>query len=156
VAILQMRDWRTAANDSLSGRDAVRTLRRIEPGIGIVVRGSRPERHLVTDAFAAGATAFVTHAAAAELLRDAVASALQSRRFVDPAVPPRGSRAKLTRRQRELLQLLADGNSTTIAARTLELSEETVKTHTRNILARLEARNRTHAVAIALRESLIE
>ena len=42
------------------------------------------------------------------------------------------------------------------AARELELSEETVKTHTKHILARLNARNRTHAVAIALRSSLIE
>ena len=38
----------------------------------------------------------------------------------------------------------------------LDLSEETVKTHTKNIMSRLGARNRTHAVAIALRESLIE
>ena len=44
----------------------------------------------------------------------------------------------------------------TAAARDLGLSEETVKTHTRNALARLGARNRTDAVAIALRESLIE
>ena len=68
-------------------------------------------------------------------------------------MPPKGSRGKLTRRQREILQLLANGESTTVAARELGLSEETVKTHTKNILARLGARNRTHAVAIALRES---
>jgi DNA-binding NarL/FixJ family response regulator len=71
-------------------------------------------------------------------------------------VPPKGSRGKLTRRQRQILQMLADGGSTPHAARELELSEETVKTHTKHILARLEARNRTHAVAIALRASLID
>ena len=71
-------------------------------------------------------------------------------------MPPRGSRGKLTRRQREILQLLANGESTTVAARELDLSEETVKTHTKNALARLGASNRTHAVAIALRESLID
>ncbi len=74
---------------------------------------------------------------------------LAQERFVDPAVPPKGSRGKLTRRQRQILQLLADGESTTVAARELDLSEETVKTHTKNALARLGARNRTHAVAIA-------
>ena len=63
---------------------------------------------------------------------------------------------RLTRRQRQILQLLADGGSTTVAAEELQVSEETVRTHTKNILARLEARNRTHAVAIGLRESLIE
>ncbi len=86
----------------------------------------------------------------------AVRAALEQERFVDPAVPPKGSRGKLTRRQREILQLLADGESATVAARELDLSEETVKTHTKNAVARLGARNRAHAVAIALRESLID
>jgi DNA-binding NarL/FixJ family response regulator len=94
--------------------------------------------------------------AAADLLQRAVNAALAQERFIDPAVPPPGRRGKLTRRQREILQLLADGGSSAFAARELGLSEETVKTHTKNVLARLGARNRTHAVAIALRESLIE
>jgi len=71
-------------------------------------------------------------------------------------VPPKGSRGKLTRRQRQILQLLANGESTTVAARELDLSEETVKTHTKHVLARLGAKNRTHAVAIAVRECLID
>jgi two-component system NarL family response regulator len=71
-------------------------------------------------------------------------------------VPQKGSRGQITRRQRQILQLLANGGSTTAAARDLGLSEETVKTHTRNALARLGARNRTHAVAVAMREALIE
>ena len=57
-------------------------------------------------------------------------------------MPQPGSRGRLTRRQRQILQLLADGGSTTIAAEELQVSEETVRTHTKNILARLEARNR--------------
>ncbi len=71
-------------------------------------------------------------------------------------MPPKGSRGKLTKRQRQILQLLANGESATVAARELDLSEETVKTHLKNTSARLGARNRTHAVAIALRESLID
>ena len=124
--------------------------------LGIVAHGERPERHLANSALQAGASAYVARTAAAELLMRAVNAALAQESFVDPAVPPPGSRGKLTRRQREILQLLANGESTTVAARELGLSEETVKTHTKNALARLGARNRTHAVAIALRESLIE
>jgi DNA-binding CsgD family transcriptional regulator len=70
-------------------------------------------------------------------------------------VPPKGSRGVITQRQREILQLLADGESTTVAARKLGLSEETVKTHMKNALGRLGAKNRSHAIAIGLRESLI-
>jgi NarL family two-component system response regulator LiaR len=149
-------DLRRGAEAELDGSEAIRTLRRTEPSLGIVAHGDRAERHIATAALQAGAMAYVSRTAAAEALLEAVRAALAHERFVDPAVPPKGSRGKLTRRQRQILQLLANGESTTVAARELDLSEETVKTHTKNAVARLSARNRTHAVAIALRESLIE
>jgi len=153
VTVLEMR---RGPDGALGGVEAIRVLLKSEPGLGIVAHGDRPERHLVTAALQAGATSYVARTAGADQLQRATSAALSQKRFIDPAVPPRGSRGKLTKRQREILQLLANGGSTTVAARELDLSEETVKTHTKNALARLEARNRTHAVAIALRESLIE
>src|SRR5205085_1710089 len=120
----------------------------------IVAYGAAPERHLATRATQAGACCFVSHNADPDALAMAVAAAVEGDHYMDPAVPPPGKRGKLTRRQRQLLQLLADGKSTSFAAKQLELSEETVKTHTKNILTRLDAKNRSHAVAIALRESL--
>lgn len=157
VAVLDMRrrgDGDMA--DRVEATEAIRTLLKCEPSLGIVAHGERAERHLASAALQAGAKAFVSRTASAENLRKAVEAALSHERFVDPEVPPRGSRGKLTGRQREILQLLANGESTTVAARELDLSEETIKTHTKHALARLGARNRTHAVAIALRESLIE
>ena len=157
VAIVDMRRWTGDDHpEPIGATEAIRALRKTEPGLGIVAHGERAERHLANTALQAGASAYVSRTAGAELLMRAVQAALAQESFVDPAVPPRGSRGKLTRRQREILQLLANGESTTVAARELDLSEETVKTHTKNALARLGARNRTHAVAIALRESLIE
>jgi DNA-binding NarL/FixJ family response regulator len=156
VAIVDLR--RSVGNDDhvLDGTEAIQAMLKIEPSLGIVAHGDRAERHIASAALQAGASAYVSRTAAAEELRRAVDAALEQERFVDPAVPPRGSRGKLTQRQREILQRLANGESTTVAARELGLSEETIKTHTKNALARLGARNRTHAVAIALRESLIE
>ena len=142
--------------ESLYGEQAIRALRRTAPTMGIVAHGERPERHLASAALQAGASAYVARTANAAEMAKAAWAALDQGRFVDPAVPPSGSRGKLTRRQREILQLLADGGSTTSAARDLGLGEETVKTHTKNMLARLGAKNRTHAVAIALRECLID
>ncbi len=156
VAIVDLRRDLSDSTEALYGHEAIRTLHKTAPGMGIVAHGERPERHLASAALQAGASAYVARTAAAEELARAVRAALDQERFVDPAVPPSGSRGKLTRRQREILQLLADGGSTIAAARELGLSEETVKTHTKNVLARLGARNRTHAVAIALRESLID
>ena len=156
VAVIAMRREPDTAGAPLYGNEAIRTLRKTAPGMGIVAHGERPERHLASAALQAGASAYVARTAGAEEMARAVRAALDQQRFVDPAVPPSGSRGKLTRRQREILQLLADGGSTAAAARQLGLSEETVKTHTKNVLGRLEAKNRTHAVAIALRESLID
>lgn len=155
VAIVDMRS-RGNGGGGLGGQDAIRVLSKVEPSLGIVARGGGPERHLATVAIQAGANAYVACTTDTEHLREAVLAVLDNRTFLDPALPPRGSRGKLTKRQRQILQMLADGGSTANAAHDLELSEETVKTHTKNILARLGARNRVHAVAIAFRESLID
>ncbi len=155
VAIVDMA-WRmNGAGPAISGTETIREMRRAAPVLGIVAHGDRPERHLASAALSAGASAYVARTAGPDQLREAVDAAAAQERFVDADVPPKGSRGAITKRQREILQLLADGESTTVAARQLGLSEETVKTHMKNTLARLGAKNRSHAVAIGLRESLI-
>jgi DNA-binding NarL/FixJ family response regulator len=156
VAIIDMR-WRGDGDGRrLTGAEAIKLLQRTSPRLGIVAHGELPERHLATAAIQAGASAYVARTAGPAELRRAVNAAISQETFVDPNVPPKGSRGKLTRRQRQILQLLANGESSTVAARQLDVSEETVKTHTKHALARLGAKNRTHAVAIALRECLID
>ena len=81
--------------------------------------------------------------------------------LVDPALMPAFLSGKeqnemLTAREREILQLLADGMSNADVASKLFISQETVKSHVRHILAKLEADTRTHAVAIALRDAIID
>jgi DNA-binding NarL/FixJ family response regulator len=156
VAIVDIRRRQNGPSASISGAEAIRILRRTSPVLGIVAHGERPERHIATAAMQAGASAYVARTTEASELRNAVAAVTAQESFVDPAVPAKGSRGKLTSRQRQILQLLANGESTTVAARELDLSEETVKSHIKTALARLGARNRTHAVSIALREALID
>lgn len=156
IAILDMRPARNGPGPSISGPDAIREIRRAEPSTGIIAHGDHAERHAASAALQAGASAYVTRGARTETLLDAVRHTLSEKEFVDPSVPPKGSRGRLTRRQRQILQLLADGESTTVAAGVLGLSDETVKTHTKNIFTRLGARNRAHAVALGLRHGLIE
>ncbi|HEY2717232.1 MAG TPA: response regulator transcription factor [Solirubrobacterales bacterium] len=157
VAIVDMR-WRLngGGTPSISGRETIRSMHRVAPALGIVAHGESREPHQATAALQAGACAYVARTAGTDELRKAVKAAAAQETFVDPDLPAKGSRGKLTRRQREILQLLANGESTTFAARELGLSEETVKTHTKNALARLAARNRTHAVAIGIREHLLD
>jgi DNA-binding NarL/FixJ family response regulator len=80
--------------------------------------------------------------------------------YVETAAEEASSRQRwaeldLTKRELEVLRLIADGEPNRDIARRLSVGEETVKSHMRNILARLQARSRAHAVAIALRHGLI-
>jgi len=143
-------------DEALMGTAAIRALHKAQPTLGIVAHGAHPEQHAATEAIRAGATAYVVKSSPVEALSNAVDAAAESERFVDPVAKGTRGRPALTRRQREILQLYADGNSTARVARNLGLSAETVRTHTKAILARLQARDRAHAVAIALRTSLIE
>jgi DNA-binding NarL/FixJ family response regulator len=143
-------------DESLIGLSAIRALSKARPALGIVAHASLPERHAAVEAMSAGATAFVAKCSPPAHLERAVDAAAEAERFVDPAAK-RGRRGDgLTRRQREILQLYANGLSTGDAAKRLGLSTETVRTHTKAVLSRLEARDRTHAVAIGMRASLIE
>ena len=155
VAIVEMRPAANGAGD-LSGTAAIKALLDASPGLGIVAHAPRPERHAAAQAMSAGATAYVAKSSPAQALAEAVEAAASAERFVDPAARKGVANLALTRRQREILQLFADGHSTADVAHRLGLSGETVRTHTKAVLARLEARDRAHAVAIALRNSLID
>jgi DNA-binding CsgD family transcriptional regulator len=63
-------------------------------------------------------------------------------------------RRRLTSRELDVLELVAEGYSTAEIARALWITEDTVRTHIKRLLARLEARTRAQAVAIAFRERL--
>jgi DNA-binding NarL/FixJ family response regulator len=66
-----------------------------------------------------------------------------------------GRRASLTRREREIMGLLADGMSGAQIAAKLVLSPETVRTHVRNAMNKLGARTRAQAIAVAMRDGEI-
>ena len=154
VAVVEL-DGRLS-NGEPAGPAMIKALHRAMPGTGIVALARKAERHAANEAIEAGASAYVAKSSSPEALRSAVEAAADAGSFVDPATGGAVSRGTLTRRQRQTLQLLADGHSTTEAAHRLHLSAETVRTHTKATLARLGARDRAHAVAIALRGGLIE
>jgi DNA-binding NarL/FixJ family response regulator len=114
---------------------------------------------LLADALRAGVKGYVRKDSPPEDLLRAIRAAHTGEFYVDPAlsssiVLDEGERT-LTSRQREILQMLADGRQTDAVARELGLSTETVRTHTKRILAKLGADTRTQAVAIGIRNSLI-
>lgn len=129
-------------------------------GSAVVVFTSDGGARLLSEALKAGVKGYVRKdSPSADLVR-AIQAARQGDFYVDPAlssaiVLEEGDRT-LTARQREILQMLADGMQTDAVARKLGLSTETVRTHTKRILAKLDADTRTQAVAIGIRNGLIE
>jgi two-component system NarL family response regulator len=154
VAVVEMR---SPGDDGYpSGTATIRGLVGAQPALGVVGLGGPLERHAAREALDAGATAYVSRRSAAHSLRAAVQAASDQQSFVDPAATSRSGGGMLTRRQRQVLQLFADGLSTEHAARRLGLSEETIRTHAKGAISRIGARDRAHAVAMAMRGSLIE
>jgi len=125
----------------------------------IVVFTGNGGARLLADALKAGVKGYVRKDSPPEDLVRAIQAAQSGDFYVDPAlsstiVLEEGDRT-LTVRQREILQMLADGMQTEAVARELGLSTETVRTHTKRILAKLHADTRTQAVAIAIRNGLL-
>jgi DNA-binding NarL/FixJ family response regulator len=126
----------------------------------IVVFTSNGGARLLAEALKAGVKGYVRKDSPPEDLVRAIRAARSGDFYVDPAlsstiVLEEGDRT-LTARQREILQMLADGMQTEAVAKRLGLSTETVRTHTKRILAKLDASTRTQAVAIGIRHGLIE
>jgi len=126
----------------------------------IVIFTSDGGARLLSESLKAGVKGYVRKDSPSEDLIRAVEAARTGDFYVDPGlsstiVLDEGDRT-LSARQREILQMLADGMQTDAVAQRLGLSTETVRTHTKRILAKLEASTRTQAVAIGIRHGLIE
>jgi len=149
----------------LPGIDGISALKRISqnaPGVKTVVFSAYGDKRLLSDAISAGARGYVMKGSPPEDLLRAVRAVTAGRPFVDPSLSPAllmtdgMADAPLSEREREILQLLAEGFHTEEVARRIGLSAETVKSDTKRAIQKLEADTRVHAVAIALRQAIIE
>jgi DNA-binding NarL/FixJ family response regulator len=156
VALLDLR------MPGLSGIEVARQLSRSTPETAVILYTAFGDRALLIEAMDAGARGFVLkEAPLAEVVR-AVELVAAGRTYVDPVLAgvlsssaATEKMSKLTQRERDVLRLLADGLSNEEIGKALFISPETVRTHVRKAMAKLDADTRTQAVATALRQSLI-
>jgi DNA-binding NarL/FixJ family response regulator len=145
----------------MDGLEASKRLLEKVPSSKVLIFTAYSERSLLARGLDSGAKGYILKEAPHTTLVRAIEKVAQGEGYVDPALMPAFLSGKdesdlLTGREREILQLLADGMSNADVAQRLFISPETVKSHVRHILTKLEADTRTHAVAIALRESIID
>ncbi len=145
----------------LSGIELAKRAGVVAPNTSIVFYTAHGDRALLSEALDVGARGFVLKEAPLPDLVRAVERVAAGEAYVDPVlagilVSAQSDKVpSLTQREREVLRLLADGLSNQEIGKSLFISPETVRTHVRKAMAKLEADTRTQAVAKALRQSLI-
>ena len=166
LAMIERRRPRVALVDvrmpKLGGIELTRQAQRSAPETAILLYTGYGDRALLTEALDAGVRGFVLKEAPMDDLLRAVQSVAAGRTYVDPVLA--GTLAAtsvgkelpdLTQRERDVLRLLADGLTNEEIGKRLFISAETVRTHVRKAMDKLDADTRTQAVARALRGHLI-
>ena len=146
----------------MGGIELVRRAHTSAPQTSVVLYTAYGDRALLSEALDAGARGFVLKEAPLVDLVRAVEIVAAGGTYVDPVLggylasaETAGKLPKLTQRERDVLRLLADGHSNEEIGKRLFISPETVRTHVRKAMDKLDADTRTQAVATALRQSLI-
>jgi DNA-binding NarL/FixJ family response regulator len=144
---------------TLGGVDAISIIVSEFPSARILVMTTYQGDVEALRALKAGARGYLLKSAVADDVPLAIRRVLQGQKYVPPevatALADHAAEGALSMREIEVLRLIALGNSNLAAADALSISEETVKSHMKSIIAKLSARDRTHAVMIAVRRGIL-
>lgn len=152
----------------LNGIEATRQIKQELPDVKVIALSMHADRRFVTGMLGAGASAYVLKAAALEELLDALQAVKEFRLYTSPKItdlvvqdyvrklstPVTEDGSPLTPREREVLQLIAEGHSTKEISSKLTVSVNTVDTHRRRIMEKLDIHAVAELVKYALREGL--
>jgi len=144
----------------MSGIDAISAIRGEFPDARIIMLTTHAGDVQVSRALKAGARAYLLKGLLRKELLETIRAVYAGQKRVSSEVAAEiaehATDDALTPRETDVLRLVARGNANKAIADQLSLTEETVKSHIRSILAKLSANDRTHAVAIGLKRGIIE
>ena len=152
----------------MDGVEACRQVRTAVPGTKVVMLTMHADQDVLANAIRAGACGYLVKDCSTEEIADAVRMASQGDTALSPQlaasmldevrkldqIPSREERV-VTKREEEVLQLIADGCSTSEVADGMFISQKTVKNHLASIYQKLDARDRTQAVLQAVRMGIV-
>jgi DNA-binding NarL/FixJ family response regulator len=145
---------------ALNGIDAIIGIRSEFPNARIIVLTTYTGDVQVLRALKAGARGYILKAHVRRELLDTIRAVYAGQRRIPPEVAAElaehATDEDLTSREIDVLQLIAAGNANKAIAVRLSIAEETVKSHITNIISKLGANDRTHAVTIGLKRGIIE
>ena len=152
----------------LSGLAAIAEINRAAPDVGIIIFTMYDNPAYVWEATNTGASGYVLKEASKDDLLRAVRAVASGAGYLQAEVTKpllkrlaaeakaQGQKSTLTSREVQILAQLAEGQSNKLVASALSITEDTVKQHLKSLYEKLGASDRAHAVAIALRQRLIE
>ena len=151
----------------LNGLDACEQIKQVTPHVPVIFLTMNTDPELAAEAFRRGASGYVLKSCAASELLIAIRDALQGRHHISARITRSSipnlllrheahpERAKLTPRQREVLQLIAEGYTMKEAASILKLTKRTVAYHKYTIMGILELKTNSELVQYAIRNFMI-
>jgi DNA-binding NarL/FixJ family response regulator len=143
----------------MSGLDAIIAIRGEDPTARIIVLTTYSGDALAHRALKAGAQAYVLKSLVRTEILNTIRAVYEGERRVQPDVAAEIAQhtadAALTAREIEVLRLIASGHANKAISARLFINEETTKSHIKNILAKLGAKDRTHAVSLGLKRGII-
>ena len=156
------------AMPELNGIDAARQIVNEVPGVKIIALSMHSDRHFVEEMLRAGVMGYLLKESAFEELIKAVRVVCAGKKYLSPDVteivlrdflaPPGGKGAEtergLTLREREVLQLIAEGRATKEMAERLYISVKTIETHRRNIMDKLNLHTVAELTKYAVRHGI--
>jgi DNA-binding NarL/FixJ family response regulator len=146
-----------------SGIELTRQLLELRPDLAIVLYTGDADAELLYEGLDSGARGYALKAGSMEELLAAIQQVADGGSYVDPRLDrillsPRATARvpQLSPREREIMHLMAEGNTADQIGEKISVSVETVRTHVRNVIRKLQARNRVHAIAMALERGEIQ
>ncbi|HWC71193.1 MAG TPA: response regulator transcription factor [Actinomycetota bacterium] len=151
----------------MDGIEATRRIRQAAPTTKVILITIDESRGAISEAIQAGVSGYLLKDASPDALVDAARNAIEGNAVIHPQLTKtfieevrlgegEGPRAApLSKREREILQKVADGSTTRQVATELGISPHTVKTHLERIFEKLGANDRAQAVAIAIRTGIV-
>src|SRR5688572_22772808 len=151
----------------MDGIEATRRIREAAPETRVILITIDESRGAISEAIQAGVSGYLLKDASPDALVDAARNAVEGNAVIHPQLTktfieevhlaesggPRST--PLSKREREILQKVADGATTRLVASDLGISPHTVKTHLERIFEKLGAKDRAQAVAIAIRMGIV-
>ncbi len=151
----------------LNGLDAGRHIKKQFPDIKLIFLTVKEDPELIAEAFRAGASGYLLKSSAASELQQAIEQAIRNRTYITPLISfdlleilfalsrSRKRSSTLTPRQREVLQLLAEGRSMKEAAIILKVSPRTVAFHKYRIMEKLNIKTNAQLIQFAIKEHIV-